>query len=228
MATAGGTMMGSTYAATNVSAITAEVTAAINQLSANQMHIMQQMAAMNVTIPPPAIPAPAYNVPPIQSVTIPNQQTFPAGGFHQGGGAAQGGGYRRGGRHGRRGRHGGSSRNPFANHMSTIERGNGQQMPQLGGNTGFPGAAIPPAMQPQQQPSNANFFNIYKRYKNWTMCYSCGFDVEDGHTLMTYSFWKASHQTGFTHENAQQYIAAGHDPCTKVMHNLVLPTSWYI
>ncbi len=101
MATAGGTMMGSTYAATNALTITAKVTAAINQLSANQMHIMQQMAAMNVTSPPPAIAAPAYNVPPIQSVTIPNHQAFPAGGFHQGGGAARGGSYRRGGRRGR-------------------------------------------------------------------------------------------------------------------------------
>ncbi len=72
MATAGGTMIGSTYAATNVATITAKVTAAINQLLANQMHIMQQMAAMNIASPPPAIAAPAYNVPPIQSVNIPH------------------------------------------------------------------------------------------------------------------------------------------------------------
>jgi hypothetical protein len=163
MATAGGTMMGSTYAATNASTITAKVTAAINQLLANQTHIMQQMAAMKVTSPSPAIAAPAYNVPPIQSVMIPNQQTFPAGGFHQGGGAAQEGGCHHGGGCGRQGGHGDSGRNPFANHMANIGHGNGQQRPQLGSNTGFPGAAIPPAMQPQQQPCNANFFNIYKR-----------------------------------------------------------------
>jgi hypothetical protein len=77
MATAGGTMMGSTYAAVNAAAITAKVTAAINQLSANQMHIMQVMVAMNFASPPPDITAPAYNLPPIQSVRIPNQQTFP-------------------------------------------------------------------------------------------------------------------------------------------------------
>ncbi len=146
MATAGGIMMGSTYAATNAVAITAEVMAAINQLSENQMHILQQMAAMNVASPPPDIAAPVYNVPPIQSVTIPNQQTFPAGGFHQGGGAARGGSYRSGGGHGRRDGRSGSGCIPFANHMATIGHGNGQQMPQLGGNTGFPGAAIPPAM----------------------------------------------------------------------------------
>ena len=94
-------MMGSTYAAANAATITAKVTAAINQLLANQMHIMQQMAAMNVASPPPDIAAPAYNVPPIQSVTIPNQQTFPAGRFYQGGGAARGGGYCCGGGRGR-------------------------------------------------------------------------------------------------------------------------------
>jgi hypothetical protein len=55
MATPGGTMIGSTYAAMNAVTITAEVTAAINQLLTNQMHIMQQMAAMNIASPPPAI-----------------------------------------------------------------------------------------------------------------------------------------------------------------------------
>jgi hypothetical protein len=59
MATAGGTMTGSAYAVTNASTITTKVTAAINQLLANQMHIMQQMAAMNITSLPPAIAPPA-------------------------------------------------------------------------------------------------------------------------------------------------------------------------
>jgi hypothetical protein len=166
---------------------------------------MQQMAAMNIASPPPDSAAPAYNVPPIQSVMIPNQQTFPAGGFHQGWGAARGGGYHHGGECGRRDGYGGSSRNPFANHMTNVGHENGQQMPQLGGDTGFPGAAIPLAMQPQQQPRTANFSNVYKRYKNWNVCYLCGFDIEDGHTLMTCPFWKGSHQTGLTRENAQQY-----------------------
>jgi hypothetical protein len=227
MATAGGTMMGSTYAAANAATITTKVTAAINQLSANQTHIMQQMAAMNVASPTPDIAAPAYNVPPIQSVTIPNQQTFPAGRFHQGGGAARGDGYHHEGKRGRRDGCGGSSRNPFPNHMANVGRGNGQQMTQLGGNTGFPGAAIPPAMQPQQQLRTTNFPNIYKRYKNWNVCYSCKFGIEDGHTSMMCPFWKASHQTGFTGENSQQYIAVGHVPCTKRMHKSILPTSWY-
>jgi hypothetical protein len=227
MVTAGGTMMGSTYAAAKAVTITAEVTVAINQLLANKTHIMQQMAAMNIASPPPDITAPGYNVPPIQSMTIPNQQTFPAGGFHQGGGAARGGSYCHGGRRGRWDGCGGSGRNPFVNHMANVGCGNGQQMTQLGGNTGFSGAAIPPAMQPQQQPRTTNFPNIYKRYKNWNVCYSCGFDSEDIHTLMTCPFWKASHQMGFTRENAQQYIAAGHVPCIKGMHKSILPMRRY-
>jgi hypothetical protein len=59
------------------------------------------------------------------------------------------------------------------------------------------------------------------------VCYTCRFGIEDGHMLTTCLFWKASHWTGFTHENAQKYIAAGHNPCTKGMHKLVLPTNWY-
>jgi hypothetical protein len=71
-------------------------------------------------------------------------------------------------------------------------------------------------------------FPIYTRgITNWNMCYSCGFDIEDGHTSMTCMFWKVSHQTGFTRENAQQYIAAGHVPCTKGMHKSILSTKQY-
>ena len=44
---------GRTYAATNASTITAEVTTAINQLAANQTHILQQMAAMSIAAPSP-------------------------------------------------------------------------------------------------------------------------------------------------------------------------------
>jgi hypothetical protein len=212
MATAGGTVIGSNYAAMNAAMITAEVTAAINQLSANQKHIMQQMVAMNVASPQQSIAATTYNIPPIQMVNIPHQQAFHEGGFHRGRSSTQGGGYCHGGGRGRRDGCGGGSRNPFANHMANTGRGNGQQISQLGVNTGFPGAAIPPAMHLQQQPCTANFSNIYKRYNNWNICYSCRFDVEDGHTSTTCPFWKACHQMGFTRENAQQYIEAGHAP----------------
>jgi hypothetical protein len=219
--TAGGSMIGSNYAATNVATITTEVTAAINQLSTNQQQIIQQMAAMKVNSPQQSIAANTYNIPPIPMVNIPNQHTFNEGGFQRGRGSARGGGYQRGGGRGRREGCGGGGRNKFAIHAG---RGNGQQISQLGGHPGFPGAAIPSAMQPHQQPQTANFSNIYKRYNNWNICYSCRFDVEDGHTSMMCPLWKAFHQTGFKREDAQQYIAAGHAPCIKGMHKSVLPT----
>ena len=85
-ATPGSNTAGSIYAATNASTITAEVTPAINQLAANQTHILQQMAAMSVAAPPPAVAALAFDIPPIANVAI------PTGGFQQGGSSARGGG----------------------------------------------------------------------------------------------------------------------------------------
>jgi hypothetical protein len=125
MATAGGSTIGSNYAAMNAATITAEVTAAINQLLANRQQIIQQMAAMNVPSPQQSIAANNYNIPPIPMVNIPNQHAFNEGGFPQGRGSARGGGYQRGGRRGRREGHGGGSRNPFAKHMAHAGRGNG-------------------------------------------------------------------------------------------------------
>jgi hypothetical protein len=46
------------------------------------MAIMQQMEVMSFS-PPPSIVVPAFNVPPIQSVTIPNQNFSNMGGFNQ-------------------------------------------------------------------------------------------------------------------------------------------------
>ena len=69
--TPGSDTAGSTYAAMNASTITAEVTVAINQLATNQMHILQQIAAMSVAAPPPTVAAPAFNIPPVTYVAIP-------------------------------------------------------------------------------------------------------------------------------------------------------------
>jgi hypothetical protein len=145
-ATAGGSMIGSNYAAMNAATITAEVTATINQLLANQQQIIQQMAAMNVASPQQSVTANMYNIPPIQMVNIPNQHAFKEGGFHRGRGSAQGGGYHRGGGRGRQKGRGSGGWNPVANHMAHAGPGNGQQISQLGGNLGFPQAAIPPAI----------------------------------------------------------------------------------
>jgi hypothetical protein len=50
-----GSMLGNAYANTTALTIPAEVTAAINQLSANQMAIIQQMAVMSFSPPPPPL-----------------------------------------------------------------------------------------------------------------------------------------------------------------------------
>ncbi len=77
-----------------------------------------------------------------------------------------------------------------------------------------------------QQAWNPNFSNIYKWFKNWKVCFSCGLDIEDGHTSLTCLFRKMNNQSAFTWENAQQFITAGYDPCTKGMHKTVLPSRW--
>jgi hypothetical protein len=149
--TAGGSTIGSNYAAMNVATITAEVTAAINLLSANQQQIIQQMAAMKVNSPQQSIAANTYNIPPIPMVNIPNHHAFNEGGFQWGWGSARGGGYRCGGGRGRQEGCGGGGRNPFANHVG---RGNGQQISQLGGL---------PASQERQSHQPCNHTNSHKQ-----------------------------------------------------------------
>ena len=208
--TLGSNTAGSTYVATNASTITAEVTTAINQLAANQTYILQQMAAMSVAapLPPPAVAMPAFNIPPVTNVAI------PTGGFQQGGSLARGGGGSR--KRGGCGIHAGCGRNLFAKHMATVgHSGAGQYIPPFGRQTGFPGATIPPLMQLQQQHRDRATPSPVKRYNNWNMCYSCGFDVKDRHTLVACLFCKPTHQTGFTQANAQQYIAGGHTACQR-------------
>jgi hypothetical protein len=73
-------------------------------------------------------------------------------------------------------------------------------------------------------PQNAP--NPVKVHNNWNVCYSCGFDVEDGHTLQTCHFdWrKPTHNVTFTRANAQQKLAQGCDASTRGMHKTMLPT----
>jgi hypothetical protein len=74
-------------------------------------------------------------------------------------------------------------------------------------------------------PANASQSNIIKRYANMNACFSCGFYVEDGHTSKTCpAIWRrANHQEGYDRSNAQQYIVAGYDVCTKAMHKTQYP-----
>jgi hypothetical protein len=207
-------------------AISAEVAAAINQLLANQTAIMSQMAAATAqmaalaVVPPLAQNARAYAprkqfyVPPIQQIAVPMQQPFSAAGAYPAGRGGQRGGCRRN----QGGRRGGCSRTPFADAM----QGAGaapmmtRMMPRGGGI-----AQPPPKMQ--QRCKKLDFSNIYKLHNNWNACFSCGFDIEDGHTSIMCPFKWWNHQNSFTCRNTQQFIVAGYDPCTKGMHKTVLP-----
>ena len=210
--------------------IPSEITNAINQLSANQQTIMNQMAAMsfnNAPTPPPQA-ATKFHVPPIQQLTIPPfagqaNTGYNAGTGNNGGNWGRGGGRGRG-RGGSRGGGGrGGARTPFANHTRNMQMAGGRGgmapagigfHPQVGG---FNGQAAKPPNPPHS--------NIVKKFANWNVCFTCGFDVEDGHTSKTCpAHWrKMNHQEGFTRENSRQWINAGYDPCTKGMHKSQFP-----
>ena len=70
------------------------------------------------------------------------------------------------------------------------------------------------------------YSNIVKYHNNMNACFSCGFDIEDGHTSRTCpTAWRrANHQEAYDHNNAQAYIDAGYDACTKAKHKTQLPT----
>ena len=168
--------------------------------------MQQQFAAFTATrntTYQPAMPAP----PPMQQLTIPSFDTFQPAGLRFGG--------RRGGR-------GCGERANTRRHGRTPFQGG---LPPIGG--GGRGGGIAPFAQ-QNAPRNAMqmYSNIIKRYANWNVCLSCGFDVEDGHMSKTCPApWRrTNHQEGYTRANSGQYILAGYDACTKAMHKSQLPT----
>ena len=69
------------------------------------------------------------------------------------------------------------------------------------------------------------YSNIVKKFNNMNYCFSCGFNVENRHTLKTccYEKRRINHQEAANRSNAQQYIEAGYDACTKAKHKLILP-----
>ncbi len=189
------------------------VTAAINQLAANQQAMQQQFTAfatMRNTTYQPTTPSP----PPMQQFNIPNFGTFQPAGLGVGG--RQGGPGR--GEHANTGRQG---RTPLANFMGRSGQGG---LPPIGGGRG--GGVAPFAQQNAPRNAAPMYSNIIKWYANWNVCISCGFGVEDGHTSKTCPVpWRrANHQEGYTCANSRQYILAGYDMCTKVMHKSQLPT----
>ena len=102
----------------------------------------------------------------------------------------------------------------------------GPQYTPLQGSAGLLRHSYPPCYATAAAAAH-HFPNTFKKYNNWNVCYSCGFDVENGHTSMMCPFCKATHQTGFKRRNAQQYIAVGHNPCTRGMHKFALLTNRY-
>ncbi len=191
----------------------ASVTAAINQLAANKQVNQQQFAAFATTrntTYQPTTPTP----PPVQQFNILNFGTFQPTGLGVGG--------RQGGRgRGERANTGRQGRTPFANFMGCGGQGG---LPPIGGGRG--GGVAPFAQQNAPRNVTLMYSNIIKRYANWNICFSCSFDVEDGHTSKTFPApWRrTNHQEGYTRANSGQYISAGYDACTKAMHKLQLPT----
>jgi hypothetical protein len=162
---------------------------AIKQLSANQtaMWLHMQNLLLRNSAPPNHVANPVvynpprtaaafqapYQAPPIHSLTIP--APYQAGSFNQGCGGRGTGGHtcHCPGR-------AGCSPNPF-----------GYNAGQGAGTVFVPGGVVrppygpyPPAMALATVQCN-NTLTIIKKYNNWNVCYSCGFDVEPRHNLMT-------------------------------------------
>jgi hypothetical protein len=182
---------------------------------------ISQIAAMSIAQWPQAPSFQTTHAPPIKQIAIPAIQPFlgTATGFHTSrtAGGGRGGRNRRKGHSGRDAGHGGGriDRTPFATHQQGRGRGVGGALQQ--GPPGFipqaprPGGNNPPATPP---------LNFVKRFANDNVCFSCGFDVKAGHTSITcpWEWQKTNHQEAHTRKNAQGYIAAGWDTCTKGKH----------
>ena len=101
----------------------------------------------------------------------------------------------------------------------TAGRATGYMAPQAPGGGYY---ATPPQAQQIQAPL---YSNLTKRFANWNACYSCGFDIPDGHTSQTcpQHLRKPDHDIHFTRQNAQQYIDQGYNCATKNRHKTVFP-----
>jgi hypothetical protein len=232
-----GSTLGQTY---NASTVPDELAAAIRTIADNQQalyqHIAplsQQVAALShndtlrqagtqATFPPPPINqlhVPAFGALATDRVAQPNGyqggRVAQPGGYQQGrgnsvaqpGGNNCGRGYGRGrGRYSRRTNRGGRGRTAFADYVPS---GRGSLYGASGGTN---------THRPFQS-------NMVKTHNNWNVCYSCGFNVEDGHDSMPcHMDWrKPGHNVYFTRPNAQQKLDAGCNACTRGIHKSILP-----
>jgi hypothetical protein len=184
--------------ATTMAETSALVAVAINQLNANQQAMQQQFAAFTTQRNTTYQPAPAMQ-PSIMQFSIPNLATFNT--------AGRGGGRR--GRHGRGRRAsfvntgGCNARTPFA---IFVGRRGQSGLSHIGGGTRRNGSALLFTQQTMPRNSAPMYSNIIKKYSNWNVCFSCGFDVQVGHTSKTCPApWRrVNHQEGFDRNNAGQ------------------------
>jgi hypothetical protein len=159
----------------------------------------------------PQVPTPGY-APPIQALNIP--APFHGGGFSQGhGGRGNGGPTWHHTGHGERGL------NPFRNAgqgAGTVFVPGGVVIPPYGP---YLPAVAPVAAQCNFTPTPV------KKFNNWKVCYSCGFDIKDKHTGVTcpIDWHRTTHCKKYLRNNVQAYIVSGHDVCTKGIHKMMLP-----
>ena len=157
----------------------------------------------------------------MQQPTIPTQVPYAGAAMPTAFNMGQGGRGGRGGR-GRQNRGGGrGQRTPFATHMQNQAQGQGGR----GNNRGIPIAPGGVGLVGQPATQAAAYSNITKMFANWNVCYTCGFDIKDGHTSVTFprGWRKPTHQEGFNWNNAQAYIDAGWKPSTKGRHKMQFP-----
>jgi hypothetical protein len=171
-------------------------------LAANQQLLCQHIAplAQHMAVmllqarQPMQARQPAFQAPPMQHLAIPGPTPF----------AGNGGGYMQGCNQGWSSRSNGQRRNHHgSNRHSQGHTPFADQIPaQVRGFDSSQGA--------YQQAGGINHAppSLVKLYNNWNVCYSCGFDVENGHTLMTclMEWRKPYHNVAFTQANAQSYI----------------------
>jgi hypothetical protein len=158
---------------------------------------------------PPLVPTTQFNIPAI--------------GYFQQGGQGHGGIRRGGGRGGWETAPGQSRRR---NRMPYVDMGVTQNFFRGGISGGIPPFVPVPGPAGYARNAAPAYSNIVKRYNNMNCCFSHGFDVDDWHTSKTcrYAERCANHQEAANRSNAQQYINAGYDACTKCRHKLILST----
>jgi hypothetical protein len=238
-ATTGSTLR-NTYAVSNTHpglslAISAMIVPAFNQIAMNQTAFANQLAAMLMMQQPQQAatiaPTQQFSTPPIPNVAFPMQHSFPAPypkqepyqqqyrppnqGYHNEQQGYFGGGrgcQSRGHGHVRGSSHGGCPSFPNFQQMQGGRTGPFAP-PNLGGGTEPFGAQL----QFQNTP------NPIKRYANWNACFSCGFNVEDGHTSATCPTFlhKHNYQVKHMHDNVAAY--AVYEPSAKGRQKTQLP-----